>query len=284
VERGKRNRPHPFRARGRRRVVSARPRLFACQGTAVLPTSDSLRFRTGFGLVLQRLLRSLLIGLLIRRCIPAGPHPPRQAGGVEYVSPSTTAAATPSAKSPSPFETHPEASLRSGIRRSGHSSPRTGSGSATGPCSHSHGSCSIPSWHCRTLLSGGSLVIVLSWRFHTSGTSSARRALRVHAVRDARISDTRRCRQSLPQGDRPCDPAPVQLDLAPVRRPAPWALFRLLLAWSRPPFRKILLLFPDPLRHPVPFRRVVFHSSGIHPFRYCAFPGGGLDRDRSNRP
>jgi len=220
------------------------------------------------------------IGVPIRRGVPTEAHPPRQTGSVEYVSPSTTAAPTLSAKSPSPSETHPEACSRSGIRRSGHSSPRTGSGSVTAHRGPSNRSGSVSSWHGDSLLS----FIPLSSRYCTSGTASARRALRVHAVRDARISDTGRCRQRPPQGDRPGDPAPVRLDLAPARRPAPWALFRLLLALSCPPFRKILLLFPDPLRHPVPFRRVVFYSSAIHPFRYCASPGGGLDRDRSNRP
>lgn len=117
-----------------------------------------------------------------------------------------------------------------------------------------------------------------SSRSRTLGTSSARKALRVHGVRDARISDTGRCRQRPPQGDRPCDLGPVRRDLVPVRRPAPWGLFHLLLALSCPPFLKILLLFPDPFRHPVPFRRVVSHSSEIHPFRYCAFP---IDDGRS---
>jgi len=165
-----------------------------------------------------------------RRRIPAGPHPPRQAGGVEYVPPSTAAATTPSAKSLSPAETHPEASPRSGIRRSGHSKPRTGSCSATAHRAPSHRSGSVSSWHGNSLLS----FIPWSSQYRTSGTSSARRALHAHAVRDARISDTGSCRRRPRQGDRPCDLGPVRRDPAPVRRLAP-------------------------------FRHVFFRSSGIPP-------------------
>ena len=106
----------------------------------------------------------------------------------------------------------------------------------------SHGSGSDSSRHGNNLLS----FIPWSSQYCTSGTSSARRVLRVHAVRDVRISDTGRCRQHPLQGDRPCDLDPVLLDLAPVRRPAPWGLFRLLLASSCPPFLEIHLLFPEP--------------------------------------
>ena len=61
----------------------------------------------------------------------------------------------------------------------------------------------------------------------------------------------------------PMRPYHFHLDLVPVRRPAPWGLFRLLLALSSPPFLKIFLLFHCPSPPPGPFRRVVFHSGEL---------------------
>lgn len=40
------------------------------------------------------------------------------------------------------------------MRVSRHLGPGAISSRATGPCSHSHGSCSVSSWHCHILLSG----------------------------------------------------------------------------------------------------------------------------------
>jgi hypothetical protein len=164
------------------------------------PFADGVEFRLHcFGLAPQSLLLGLRVGLLIRRGVAAKPHPARNTGRVEPVSPSAAAATEASAST--------ETASKHGTSIAGYSVPSAVAGRSAGHRTHSHGSGSISSWHFVSFLS----VTLLPLRRHTSGTSAWRRERRVHAARAVRTSDTYRSLRVQPPwvrlGDRTLGPA-----------------------------------------------------------------------------
>ncbi len=114
---------------------------------------DEIQFRLqSLSLVLERLRLHFRIEFLIwprvpiRRGKPAGPPPTLKPGSIEHISPSTSTTAAASSK------THPKVPSRNSICIARHTKPSAISCPPSSHCPHSHGSCSIPSWHCSILL------------------------------------------------------------------------------------------------------------------------------------
>jgi len=106
-----------------------------------------LRFQY-LSLVFQRLSLHFRVRRPIGCGIRSRAHPSRLPGCIKHIAPSAASADEPAPpESAASAETYPEAAPRWGVHIPGNTVTRAVSCCASCSCPHSHGACSISSWH-----------------------------------------------------------------------------------------------------------------------------------------